>query len=112
EPVLVPAVGAGTRVVVRKEFPGRAVFAVILTDRPPGPLTQVRPPQSPRLAALARLGQSLFLLGHISTASPAGSIRRRPNNACPSRPRLHRSPGRPRPKRPPRAGRNGPRGSR
>src|SRR5438445_459989 len=52
--VFSPAVGAGTRVVVRKIFPSRAAGAVILADRSPLPLRKIRPPALPMLLAGAR----------------------------------------------------------
>src|SRR2546430_16811913 len=53
--VFSPAVGAGTRVVVRKKFPGCAAGAVILADRSPLPLREIGPPTLPMLLADARL---------------------------------------------------------
>src|SRR5437667_12873106 len=52
--VFSPAVGAGTRVVVRKKFPGCAAGAVILADRSPLPLREIGPPTLPMLLADAR----------------------------------------------------------
>ena len=46
--VLVPAIRAGARVIVRKIIPGVAVGAVILAHRAPGALGQIRPPEMPR----------------------------------------------------------------
>ena len=53
--VLVPAVGAGPRVVVREVGPGVAVGAVVLADRAPGALAQVRTPQVPRAGGVEAL---------------------------------------------------------
>src|SRR5262249_56106198 len=47
QPVLAPAVGAGSGVVVRQVVPGLAVRAVVLPDRSPLPLPAVRPPPAP-----------------------------------------------------------------
>ena len=62
EPVLAPPVGSRARLVVREVVPGVAVVAVVLADRAPLPLTEVRPPllpgdaapRAPRSAASAR----------------------------------------------------------
>lgn len=43
QPVLVPAVDAGTGLVVVKVFPGFAVSAVVLAHRAPGPLRRYGP---------------------------------------------------------------------
>ena len=45
--VLAPAVGAGPGLVVRQVVPRLAVGAVVLPDRPPLPLADVRPPPVP-----------------------------------------------------------------
>src|SRR5581483_3405003 len=47
EAVLVPAVGARARVIVRKVAPGIAVLAVILADGSPGALGEIRTPALP-----------------------------------------------------------------
>src|SRR5207248_11534490 len=52
--VFSPAVGAGTRVVVREIFPSRAAGAVILADRSPLPLRKIGPPALPMLLAASR----------------------------------------------------------
>src|SRR6516165_1158937 len=49
QPVLVPAIGAGARLVVAKMVPGIAMGAVILADGAPGALRQIRAPQTPAL---------------------------------------------------------------
>src|SRR5690606_29157695 len=54
ESVLVPPVHPRAGMVVREEVPRRAVVAVVLTDRAPGPLGQVGPPRPPR--RLPRVG--------------------------------------------------------
>src|SRR6202034_2513642 len=47
QPVLAPPVRAGPGVVVRQVVPGLAVRAVVLPDRAPLPLADVRPPPVP-----------------------------------------------------------------
>src|SRR5207248_3515895 len=47
--VFVPAIRARPRVIVRKIIPRVAVRAVILANRPPRALGQIRPPKMPRL---------------------------------------------------------------
>jgi hypothetical protein len=44
QPVLIPAIGATAGVVVWEVVPDIPVGAVVLADRTPGALTQVRPP--------------------------------------------------------------------
>ena len=56
--VLVPPVGPGPGVVVREVVPGRAVLAVVLPDRAPGPLGQVGTPGAPRPAPRRRPGRA------------------------------------------------------
>ena len=105
-PVLVPAVGARPGVIVRERVPGVAVGAVVLADRAPGPLAQVRAPLIPgaRLdPAVLRVAGVLhpLALGTAVTASssratdpwPAGQPARPPSG-----PRRGSS-GRPRPPR-------------
>ncbi len=59
--VLVPAVGARARLVVVEIVPHRAVFAVVLAHRAPGPLREVGSPQAPVFAAFMLLLQALAL---------------------------------------------------
>src|SRR2546428_8271892 len=54
EAVFSPAVGARTRVVVRKKFPGCSARTVIFADRSPLPLGEVGPPALPVLLSNAR----------------------------------------------------------
>ena len=61
EAVLVPTVGAGAGVVVRKVFPRGATGAVVLADRAPGAFTQIRSPALPVLDPLLVLDQSSLL---------------------------------------------------
>jgi hypothetical protein len=49
--ILIPAIGAGTGLVVVEMLPGFAVGAVVLPHRAPGPFRQIRPPQPPLLLA-------------------------------------------------------------
>jgi len=62
--VFSPAIGARTRMLMRKIFPGRSVRTVILPDRTPLPLAQIRSPALPVLGALVRFLQTLFFGGH------------------------------------------------
>ena len=64
EAVLVPAVDARSGVFVREELPGGAVGAVVLADRPPRPLAQIRTPAFPVGATLGRLVQAGGFGGH------------------------------------------------
>src|ERR1700730_3065407 len=48
EAVLAPVVGARTRLPVREVVPRIAVVAVVLADRAPLALAEIRPPLSPR----------------------------------------------------------------
>ena len=59
--IFTPPVGAGAGLVVREVVPGVAVLAVVLADRPPLPLAQVRAPLLPRDADLAGVVQALLL---------------------------------------------------
>ena len=54
-PVLVPAVGPGTGVIVREVRPRVAVGAVVLAHRAPRPFGHVRTPQVPRAGAVETL---------------------------------------------------------
>src|SRR5262249_20851299 len=65
EAVLVPAVRARARMVVREEAPRVAVAAVVLADGAPGALGEVRAPTAPRRPTLRHLEESrLFSGGH------------------------------------------------
>ncbi len=57
--ILIPAVGAGARLVMVEVLPGVAVRAVVLAHRAPGALRQIRPPQAPVFPALALGFQAL-----------------------------------------------------
>ena len=66
EPVFAPAVGAGSRLLVREVVPGVAVLAVVLADRAPLALAEVRAPFLPGRAGVAALGKaSLFVAGWL-----------------------------------------------
>src|ERR1051325_8203910 len=72
--VLIPAVGAGSRVLVRQVVPGAVlVWAVVLPAGPPPPLGQVGTPALP----VAPVGlQSLVLgVGHGGTVCDGGHVR-------------------------------------
>ena len=79
--VLVPAVRARARVLVREEAPGVAVGAVVLAHRSPGALGQVRAPLVPGAGLLqAGLrppdGLHALLLGvHADSLAPGGGAR-------------------------------------
>ena len=62
-PVLVPAEGAGPGVVVRERVPGVPVRAVVLADRAPRPLGEIRAPLIPR-ARLAPAVLGMTRIGH------------------------------------------------
>jgi len=47
--VFIPAIGTGTRMIVRQVVPGIAIGAVIFPHRPPGAVCQVRAPAMPVL---------------------------------------------------------------
>ena len=63
EAVLVPAVGAGSRVIVGKILPGSRVAAVVFADRPPGASGKVRTPATPSLDAPAFFVESASFSG-------------------------------------------------
>ena len=72
-----PAVGARTGVVMREVIPGVAVVAVVLTDRSPLALAQVRPPLFPGRLLLPSLFKSdLFSVFHFA----APDLRRVPKS--------------------------------
>ena len=66
--VLVPPVGSGSRVIVRKILPGVAIRAVVLSDRSPGALAQVRAPALPMRPLLPRLFQSELFVCHLDVS--------------------------------------------
>src|ERR1035441_365584 len=78
--------------VVRKVFPGGAVPAVVLADRPPLPLAEVRTPPLPVHLALFGLLQPLFFTGHRKSWTLLGSCHRGVALPRPSKPVL-RNPG-------------------
>ncbi len=80
EPVLAPLVGARARLVMREVIPGVAVVAVVLANRAPLPLAQIRPPFLPRDSRLSRFVQA-FLLGHIHDCSAHAASSCRPARA-------------------------------
>ena len=76
--VLAPPVGAGSSVLVRQEAPGIAVAAVILADRAPLALAEIRTPERPgllaprRLRDAASLGPPVDLAGFVAEAAHGG----------------------------------------
>src|SRR5262245_57081541 len=62
QPLLVPAGGPRTGVVVRKVVPGAAVWAVVLAHGAPSALAQVWPPALPGRAVLLK---SVMLCCHL-----------------------------------------------
>ena len=71
QPVLSPPVGPGPRVIVRQVVPGFAVGAVVLPDRAPLPLADVRPPVVP----LPGLQQPVFELSEFGYPVTLGAHR-------------------------------------
>src|SRR5437867_10162095 len=49
QPVFIPSIRFGSRMVVREVFPGCTIGAVVLTHCAPGTLTEIRPPALPML---------------------------------------------------------------
>src|SRR5262249_47324977 len=70
QPVLPPAIRSRPGVIVREELPGGSAGAVVLADRSPLPLGQVRAPPLPVRPAVARLGQPSFFAGSILLGAP------------------------------------------
>src|SRR5262249_53509082 len=62
--ILIPAISARARVIVREVIPGRAVGAIVLPDRSPCPFAQVGAPALPVSAPVPRLLQPDLFLGH------------------------------------------------
>ena len=58
EAILIPSVGPGSRLIVRKVVPCGATGAVVLENRPPGSLAQIRSPAFPVLYPAAGLIQA------------------------------------------------------
>jgi hypothetical protein len=65
--ILVPAVRALPRMVVREVLPGVAVRAVVLADGAPGALAQIGAPPLPMRAAIAIIVKTTLLGGHRRT---------------------------------------------
>jgi Na+-transporting methylmalonyl-CoA/oxaloacetate decarboxylase gamma subunit len=98
QPVLVPAVGPTPGVVVGEGRPGVAVGGIILADRPPGALGNVRPPVLPVGAAAGAVGQSAmfgarFPVTHTPPESKAASANGLPRQTL-SHPAGRGEPGR------------------
>src|SRR5882724_1534130 len=66
ESVLVPAIGARSRVIVWQVVPRGAMRAVVFTHGAPRALADVRPPALPMCLALTRLFEPLLLGSHSS----------------------------------------------
>src|SRR4029077_12101542 len=81
EPVLAPPVSAGPGVVVRQVVPGLAVRAVVLADRTPLPLADVRAPPVP----VARLAQAVLEPAESSYPLAFGAHRRPSRSPMPPR---------------------------
>src|SRR5437879_4288682 len=64
QPIFIPAVGTGARMVVREVLPGSAVSAVVLAHRAPGTLAEVGSPAFPVPLTGSRFRQSDFFLRH------------------------------------------------
>src|ERR1700736_4925329 len=62
--ILIPAVSARPRLIVRKIIPGVAVCAVIFADRAPGALGQIWPPKMPWLVVRPVFSETLLLCIH------------------------------------------------
>src|SRR4051812_48285962 len=60
DPVLAPAVGSATRMIMRQIVPGIAVCAVVFAHGAPLPLAEIRSPMAP-LACVARVIDSTAL---------------------------------------------------
>src|SRR5260370_4212602 len=66
DPVLAPAIGAGTRLIVREILPGRAVGAVILANRAPLALAEIRSPTPPLHFDLPLVPECLVFPGRLT----------------------------------------------
>src|SRR5262249_8861269 len=79
EAVLVPAIRARSRVIVREIFPSVAVRAVVLADGAPRALAQIRAPALPVHLPRARVFESSFFRSHCcltdaDTDTPAPAV--------------------------------------
>ncbi len=89
EAVLVPAVGAGSGVVVGQVLPRRPTLAVVLPHRAPGPFGEVRAPALPRGAVggqpvvLDGGGHELGLCGSAASSRSAASVKKASASARP-----------------------------
>src|SRR5262249_47575243 len=66
DPVLAPAIGARAGLIVAEVVPGVAAVAVVLADRAPLPLAEIRAPFAPGNLLLPGLAQPVMLGGHGS----------------------------------------------
>src|SRR5262249_25034710 len=83
EPVLDPAIGSPPRVIVREVVPAGAGRRIVLTDRTPRSLGEIRPPATPRHLSARGFGEASFFFVH--RARTRGGVTRR-SRTCPCRP--------------------------
>ena len=83
EAVLAPPVGPGAGLVVREVVPGVAVLAVVLADRAPLPLAQVRAPLLPRDPLLPASFEPPLFGGCRRTPDPSPPTMRAPHFLAP-----------------------------
>src|SRR5215469_15228305 len=83
--ILVPAVGAGARVIVREEIPGAAAGAIVLAYGSPCPLAEVGAPPFPVSLLLSRLGKSgMFGRGRVCGSCMGAHTEVEPGKANPN----------------------------
>jgi hypothetical protein len=61
--VLIPSIGAGASLVVRKRFPGGSVRAVVFSDGTPGPFAEIGPPAFPMFLPAGVFIEALLFRG-------------------------------------------------
>src|SRR5689334_8425432 len=83
ESVLVPTVGARAGLVVRKVLPGFSRGAVVLANRAPGPVTDVRSPALPVCLASSRFFETFFFRIHGGNLPDFSSVERWPAGGHP-----------------------------
>src|SRR5690242_15855488 len=66
--ILVPPVGSGSSVIVRKILPVVAIRTVVLSDRSPGAFAEVWAPALPMRRFLPRLFQSELFVCHLDVS--------------------------------------------
>src|SRR6185503_18305790 len=82
DPVLVPAVGSGPGLVMRKILPGIAVWTVIFADGAPGTLAQVGTPALPVGALFARFFQPELFSCHVCILSISTGTHKKPSDSA------------------------------